>query len=92
MEQTRAEIIVSGLVQGVGFRYFVITTAEELGIKGFTKNLMNGDVEVIAEGERSKIDALVSKLKIGPMHAQVKEANIRWKEYKGEFSRFEVRY
>lgn len=92
MEKVRAEITVSGLVQGVGFRHFVITNAEEMELKGYTKNLNNGDVEIVAEGPKERIDVLFNKVKIGPMHAQVKDTFIKWRDYKGEFTRFEVRY
>ena len=67
----RAEILVNGLVQGVGFRYFVVRRAEELGLKGYTKNLFSGEVYTIVEGERFIIDDFYKKIKIGPVHANV---------------------
>jgi len=88
----RAEILVNGLVQGVGFRYFVVRRAEELGLKGYTKNLFSGEVYTIVEGERFMIEDFYNKIKIGPVHANVKNASIRWSESKNEFNRFEVRY
>lgn len=88
----RAEILVNGLVQGVGFRYFVVRRAEELGLKGYTKNLFSGEVYTIVEGERFIIEDFYKKIKIGPVHANVKNASIKWSESKNEFNRFEVRY
>jgi acylphosphatase len=88
----RAEIFVNGLVQGVGFRYFILRRAEELGLKGFTKNLSNGEVYTVAEGHISSIEELFDKIKIGPSHAHVKNAAIKWDEYKNEFTQFEVRF
>ncbi|PKL83604.1 MAG: acylphosphatase [Ignavibacteriae bacterium HGW-Ignavibacteriae-3] len=88
----RAEIIVNGLVQGVGFRYFVVKRAAELGLKGFTKNLSNGEVYTVVEGELAVIEDLFNKIRIGPSHAHVKNASINWSEYKNEFSNFEVRF
>jgi acylphosphatase len=88
----RAEILVNGLVQGVGFRYFVVRRAEELGLKGYTKNLFSGEVYTIVEGERFIIEDFYNKVKIGPVHANVKNASIKWSESKNEFNRFEVRY
>ncbi len=88
----RAEIIVNGLVQGVGFRYFVVRLAEKLELKGYTKNLFNGEVYTIVEGEHFIIEEFFNKIKIGPIHANVKNASIKWSEYKNEFTRFEVRY
>lgn len=88
----RAEILVNGLVQGVGFRYFVVRRAEELGLKGYTKNLFSGEVYTVVEGEHAMIEDFYNKVKIGPAHANVKNASIKWSESKNEFTRFEVRY
>jgi acylphosphatase len=88
----RAEIIANGLVQGVGFRYFVIRIAEKLGLKGYTQNLYTGEVLTVVEGERALIEDLYDKIKIGPSHASVKNCRIVWTEPKNEFTRFEVRY
>lgn len=87
----RAEILVSGLVQGVGFRYFVYQHAKNLGLKGYTKNLYSGEVYTIAEGSKEYLEELVNKLKIGPMHAHVKDYSVKWTESKNEFSDFEIR-
>jgi acylphosphatase len=88
----RAEIIANGLVQGVGFRYFVVRTAEKLGLNGYTQNLYTGEVLTVVEGERIVIENLYEKIKIGPSHASVKNCSIVWAEPKNEFTRFEVRY
>lgn len=88
----RAEILVNGLVQGVGFRYFVVRCAEKLGLKGYTKNLFSGEVYTVVEGEAEIVEEFFNKIKIGPPHAGVKNASIRWSESKNEFTRFEVRY
>ena len=89
--QVRAEIIVNGLVQGVGFRYFVYREAKNLGLKGFVKNLYTGEVLTVAEGERALIEELINKLKVGPMHASVKNYHVDWQETKNEFDTFEIR-
>lgn len=86
----RGEIIVSGLVQGVGFRYFVLRAAINLGLKGYTKNLYSGDVITVAEGDRFLIEELFAKIKIGPRHADIKGADIKWSEFKNEFKTFEI--
>lgn len=90
--KVRAEITVSGVVQGVGFRYFVLRNAKALGVSGYVKNLFNGDVYAILEGERYAVEALIEKIKIGPSRAYVKNVQISWFDYKGEFKDFEVRY
>jgi len=89
--QVRAEIIVNGLVQGVGFRYFVYREAKDLDLKGFAKNLYTGEVLTVAEGERALIEELIKKLKVGPMHASVKNYRVDWQETKNEFDTFEIR-
>ncbi|MBI9070639.1 MAG: acylphosphatase [Melioribacteraceae bacterium] len=88
----RAEIIVNGLVQGVGFRYFVYNKAASLGLKGYTKNLFSGEVLTVAEGEKYLIDELFTLIKIGPSHSHVKNAKIEWTEYKCEFTNFDIRH
>lgn len=87
----RVEIIVNGLVQGVGFRYFVLRNARQLGVKGFVKNLPNGEVITIAEGEKFLLDELIEKIKIGPQHAHVKKYQVEWGEATDEFINFDVR-
>ena len=62
---------VSGRVQGVGFRYFVKTQAEQLNIRGYAKNLANGQVEVIMQGDIEAIDSLFEKIRIGPNYSAV---------------------
>ena len=89
---SRAEIIAVGLVQGVGFRYFVLRKAQALGLKGYVQNLYSGEVLTVAEGEKSDIEELFMQIKIGPSHASVNKCNIEWQQYKGEFKIFEVRY
>lgn len=91
-EKARAEITVSGLVQGVGFRYFVMTNAERIGVNGYVMNLTNGDVLAVAEGKKELVEALANKMKSGPSHSHVTDFRISWDEPKNEFTRFEVRY
>ena len=88
----RAEILVSGLVQGVGFRYFVIKNAQQLGLKGYVRNLYDGSVLAVVEGEKGLIDELFKKIRVGPRAAYVKNARIEWGKFKNEFSTFEVEY
>ncbi len=87
----RAEILTSGLVQGVGFRYFVLRTARELNLKGYVKNQMDGSVLSVVEGKKTPINLLFDRLKVGPMHADVRDIKITWRSFVGEFSNFEVR-
>jgi acylphosphatase len=88
----RAKIIVNGLVQGVGYRYFVMRHAENLNLKGYTQNLFTGEVLTEVEGDSGLINELIKKLKIGPMKSHVINCLVNWSESKNEFKRFEVRY
>ena len=88
----RAEIIANGLVQGVGFRYFILRNAESLGLKGYTKNLYSGEVFTLVEGDKGKIEDLFNKIKIGPSHSSVKNCKIFWQDFKNEFSSFEIKH
>ena len=89
--QTRAEIIVNGLVQGVGYRYFVYREAQNLGLKGYVINLYTGEVLTVAEGEKVLVEELINKLKVGPLHAAVKNCYVDWQEPLNEFTTFEIR-
>ncbi|MFH0736811.1 MAG: acylphosphatase [bacterium] len=88
----RAEITASGLVQGVGFRYFVLQHAKMLNLNGYVKNLYTGEVLTVVEGEKYKIDVLFVKIKTGPSYSRVTKVTIDWEEYKNEFKTFDVRY
>jgi len=85
-------IIVEGLVQGVGYRWYAARRAEALGITGFVRNLYDGTVEVEAAGKRSMLEELIRDLRVGPRSAHVTNLKIEWKKPAGgAFPRFEVR-
>jgi acylphosphatase len=90
--KARAEIITRGIVQGVGFRYFVIRNAENLGLTGFVENLDDGSVFTVAEGDKSQISRLYSLLSKGPAYAEVSECVITWLPYENGFISFDVKY
>jgi acylphosphatase len=64
-------LLVSGRVQGVGFRFFVLRRAQELGLTGYATNLADGRVEIVARGSESQLQALDSAVRTGPRHAKV---------------------
>lgn len=69
--EVRIHAVVSGMVQGVGYRYFTVTTALKLGLTGWVRNLMNGDVELEAQGSRGDVAVLISQLRLGPKWSEV---------------------
>lgn len=89
--QVGVHIIVQGMVQGVGFRYFVLRHAHQLGLNGYVRNLFNGDVEIEAEGERGLIEELIRDVKVGPRVGYVKDLKIEWKDFQNSYKEFEVR-
>lgn len=91
-ENARACITVSGRVQGVFYRGNTVEQAVALGLAGEVRNMSNGDVEIVAEGDKEKIEKLIAWCRIGPTHASVDSVEVAWEEYLGEFSDFVVGY
>ena len=83
---------ISGKVQGVGFRNFTQLNAKQLGVKGYAKNLANGQVEVVAEGDKTQLDALVALLRKGPRYANVDALEIDERPFTGKYKTFGIRY
>jgi acylphosphatase len=87
----RAHMIVRGLVQGVGFRWFVARRANALGLGGYARNLVDGAVEIEAEGDRSLVEELIGEVRIGPRSAQVRTLSVEWKEPHHDAGQFVIR-
>lgn len=85
-----AKIIINGMVQGVGFRFFCRKKAVELGLQGYAKNLYNGDVEIEVEGEKHLIEEFVREIKVGPRSADVNSVNVTEREYENKYSGFSI--
>jgi acylphosphatase len=92
MSYQAAHILVRGLVQGVGYRYFAFRTARQLGLVGWVKNLPDGSVEIEAEGDNSAIDEYIRELKVGPRSSVVRGVDVDRIEVSGKYSDFDVRY
>ena len=88
----RVHVFISGKVQGVFFRAYTKQKADELGVKGWVRNLPDGRVEAVFEGEDSKVDQMVKWCWEGSPLSKVKNVEIREEEYKGESKNFEIRY
>jgi acylphosphatase len=74
----RLVALVSGTVQGVGYRAFVRLKALEIGVAGYAENLDDGRVEVVAEGRREDLEHLLGFLRRGPRHALVRDVDVLW--------------
>ena len=91
-ENLRAHVIIQGLVQGVFFRSSTKEKALQLGVGGWVRNLPDGGVEALFEGEKKKVEELVAWCYKGPPGARVMKVDLGWEPYKGEFRYFDVRY
>jgi len=88
----RVRVIISGRVQGVFFRARTEQTAVSLNLKGWVRNLGNGDVEAVFEGNEEDIEKMLSWCREGPRLAKVKQVDVIDETYTGEFDRFSIRY
>jgi acylphosphatase len=87
----RLHAFVEGRVQGVFYRKNCQMQAKSLSIVGWCRNLSDGRVEVVAEGQIQNLEKLVAWMKVGPKHASVTNVSEQWSEAVGEFSSFDVR-
>lgn len=88
----RVHLVISGDVQGIGFRAWVRRWARERDIVGWVKNREDGSLEVVAEGEKKKLEKLIMDCHDGPDIAMVESVDATWEEPTSEFVEFEVVY
>ena len=88
----RLNAIVHGRVQGVGFRFFVLQQAVALGLTGWVRNMADGMVEVLAEGETVRLQEFLAALYEGPEAAFVRDVKFQYNIATGEFRDFDIRY
>lgn len=91
-EKIRAHIFASGKVQGVFYREKTRKQAEKIGVTGWVKNLADGRVEAIFEGDRDKVEKMVNWARKGPIWAKIEALDVVWEDHHGEFNGFEIRY
>ena len=89
-EKACAHIFVSGVVQGVGFRFFAVRKAQEYGLKGWVRNTYDGTVESEVEGEKGLILEYIKELKVGPRAANVSDVKVNWKEFQNKYQDFQI--
>lgn len=92
MGKQRVRIFVTGKVQGVFFRQALKVMAKKHNLSGWVKNLQNGRVETLLEGEDMDVSTVVEWCHAGPANARVEDIEIKNEKFKGEFSKFEVLY
>ena len=84
-------IYYTGSVQGVGFRFTAEYIANDLGLTGWVKNLRDGGVEVVAEGDEAKLNEFLGRIK-KRMGDYVDDAKVEWREATGEFTNFDIAF
>ena len=87
---TRAELLITGRVQGVFYRGSAQEEAERLGLLGEIRNLPGGEVEAVVEGEKAVVEEFIAWCRRGPPAAKVQDVQIRWGAPRGEFRSFRV--
>ena len=92
MAKSRVRVIVKGIVQGVNFRYYSQRQAAKFNITGWVKNLPDGSVAGVFEGDEQDVEAMVHWCRRGPPSAHVTELIAQPEEYRGEFSSFSVKF
>jgi acylphosphatase len=90
-ERARLHLVISGRVQGVGFRFSAYDEAKDLALAGWVRNLMGGEVEIVAEGRQENLQMLAAWAHLGPPSAHVTEVREDWLEFTGEFTEFRIR-
>ncbi|MDH5769755.1 MAG: acylphosphatase [Candidatus Bathyarchaeota archaeon] len=90
--KTRAHVFVSGRVQGVFFRAETKYEANKRKVKGWVRNLPDGRVEAVFEGEKDSMDELIEFCRKGPPGARVDNIKVIWEDYSGEFEDFKMLY
>jgi len=90
LAQARLHLRIYGRVQGVFFRYETQSVAKRLGLVGWVRNRLDGSVEVVAEGEKEKLEELLKWCHQGPPLARVDSVQINWEEPTGEFKDFRI--
>ncbi len=87
----RLHAFIYGRVQGVNFRYYTAREANVLGLKGWVRNMPDGSVETVAEGDEDLLKAFLSFLGQGPPSARVEQVETQWGPASGEFKEFRIR-
>jgi acylphosphatase len=91
-EKIRAHVLVFGKVQGVFYRQGAKEKAKDLGVFGWVKNLNDGSVEAVFEGEKESVKKMLQWAKTGTFSSAVKDIKMEFAPYKGEFLNFEIKH
>ncbi len=91
-KKVRAHAIIRGRVQGVFFRVETKRAADRCRVKGWVRNLVDGTVEAVFEGDKDRVEKTLAWCGQGPPHSTVEDVKVRWQDYTGEFTDFRILY
>lgn len=89
-DNARVHLLVEGHVQGVGFRFYVQEKAVALELTGWVRNLHDDRVEIMAEGEHSKLEEFINQVQRGPRNALITDLQLEWMQHEGNYRRFMI--
>lgn len=92
MRSARVHLFIEGRVQGVFYRAFTRNVASKLGLNGWVRNLYDGRVEAVLEGDRSLIEQAILECRKGPSGSYVSDIEVEWEDFSGDLRGFEIRY
>ncbi len=92
MAEKAIEALVTGRLQGVGYRSSIQQRATRLGIKGYIRNQSGNQVKIVAEGAEESLKELIDFLREGPTRAEIENYDVEWIEPDGDFFRFSIKY
>ncbi len=92
MSKSRAKLIIKGRVQGVNFRYYTQREAQKHNLTGWVRNLPDGSVAALFEGDEDEVEAMVQWCRHGPPSAQVTEMIVQPEDYRSEFQSFSIQF
>lgn len=87
----QCHVFISGTVQGVSYRYFVLQNAKELGLKGWVRNLDDGRVEALFQGNKELIEHMIELCRKGPELAKVLQLECQWEETSAEYTNYSIK-
>ncbi|MFW5913605.1 MAG: acylphosphatase [Bacillota bacterium] len=90
-DKKAVRLMLYGIVQGVGMRFYVSNTAKRVGVSGFVRNLPDGSVEIVAEGTPHEVDAFIDKVKNAP-RGRITDTKLEDVPVKGSYNGFQVRF
>jgi len=89
-DNVRAHVIITGRVQGVGFRYDTQGAAQRIGVYGWVRNRRDGSVEGVFEGEKERVNRMLDWCRQGSALARVDQVGIEWEPFNGEYTAFNI--